>query len=165
MTTNTNPHEESTMTTGRMAELAEWWKTAERGSARKGDVVIEKVSDEQYNTFIAFEDDDQEYDEFRILERAPQPKPAWCDAVAVWASSRNQYVETRTVWKRKQRGWISTEGDVSAEDELIDPIPLIEARVTDEMVERGRNIGVRGRKPDAEMVRRILSSAFGLKTY
>lgn len=46
MTTNTNPHEESTMTTGRMAELAEWWKTAERGSARKGDVVIEKVSDE-----------------------------------------------------------------------------------------------------------------------
>lgn len=153
------------MTKNLMAELAERWKTAETGIARKGDTVIEKVSDEHYNTYIAFEDDDQEYDEFRIVERAPQPKPAWCDAVAVWASSRNQYVETRTVWKRKQRGWISTEGDVSTEDELIDPIPLIEARVTDEMVERGRNIGVKGRRPEAEMVRRILACGLGLEKY
>lgn len=163
MTTNTNPHKESTMTTGRMAELAEWWKTAEKGIARKGDVVIEKVSDEQYNTFIAFEDDNQEYDDFRILERAPQTKPAWHDAVAVIAKAP---LTERQVWRPDGEGtYYSTEGDNADAYELSDVTPLMEVKVTDEMVERGRNIGVKGRKPDAETVRRILSTALGLETY
>lgn len=171
MTTNTNPQKENTMTTDRMAELAEWWKTAERGIAREGDVVIQKVSDEQYNTFIAFEDDSQEYDDFRILERAPQPKPSWRDAVAVIAQTPQA---ERQVWRPDGEGtYYGTEGDKADDYELRDVTPLIEAKVADEMVlaalnaSTGLNMSAvtSFKRDEIEDMRYALTAALGLETY
>ena len=90
-------------------------------------------------------------------------EPAWRDAVAVIAKS---HLAESQVWRPDSEGtYYGTEGDVADDYELSDITPLIEMKVTDEMVERGRNIGAKGEKPDAEMVRRILASAFGLETY
>ena len=51
------------MTTNHIDQLTQWWEAAEQGAVQKGDIVIERVEDGQYNVFTAFES------EARILYR------------------------------------------------------------------------------------------------
>lgn len=157
------------MTTDRMAELAEWWENAEESDVfYPGDTWIRrrKARTGGWVYDVGRVTAERRYYDCRILARAPKPKPAWHDAVAVVARKEGDYGPTRReVFTRcNSDGWESM-NYCAHTAELIDPVPLMEVKVTDEMVERGRNIGVKGRKPDAEMVRRILSAALGLKTY
>jgi len=71
---------------------------------------------------------------YRILSRAPKPKPAWHDAVAVIAHT--DYCE-RQVWERESDGTYSgSAGDVAGDRDLRDVTPLVEAKVTDEATQR-----------------------------
>ena len=128
------------MTTNHIDQLNEWWKTAEKGAVQKGDTVIAQVADGQYNVFTAFDSVTQEYDKLRILARAPKPKPAWHDALAViatWDSGGDE--EFRGLWTYNGAGmWINMRGTEVHWDYLTDVTPLIEAKVTDEMVTRAQ---------------------------
>ena len=124
------------MTTNHIDQLTEWWETAEKGAVQEGDIVIERVEDGQYNVFTAFESEAREYDEFRILTRAP--KPAWHDAVAVIATFRDERGMVSGVWRPEGKPgyWEGPEGDVVHGDSLEAVTPLIEAKVTDETQDR-----------------------------
>ena len=130
------------MTTNHIDQLTEWWETAEKGAVQKGDIVIERVEDGQYNVFTAFESEAREYDEFRILARAPKPEPAWHDAVAVLARSASEADQSKRAvwtWDAAMERWYDEGGCHWANtDDLRDVTPLIEAKVTDEMVTRAQ---------------------------
>lgn len=147
-------------------QLKEWWENAEGyGSFREGDTLIFKYGDE-YTIQPAYEDGQIEHGtEERILSRAPKPKPAWHDAKAVIAST--DYCE-RQVWERDttyENRWYGTAGDGAVTRDLRDVTPLIEAKVTDEMVERGAQAGapagVRYLRPHE--VREVLAAALGIE--
>ena len=150
-------------------QLTEWWENAEVPTSatlpKDGDRIIIRYNSEWYE--VATADGDASVHDLssytRILARAPKPKPAWHDAVAVIASK--DYCE-RQVWERDttyENRWYGTAGDKAVTSDLREVTPLIEAKVTDEMVERGQNIGVKGRKPDAVLVRRIVTAALGIE--
>ena len=155
------------MTINHIDQLAEWWENAEEGVVQPGDTVIglTDADNDAYEVFVAQSGESEEYDFYRILSRAPKPKPAWHDAVAVIAhtarfSERRPFALTHTedVLDPYNTEWITR-------DDLLDPAPLIEAKVTDEMVKRGAQAstpaGVRYLRPYE--VREVLTAALGLE--
>jgi len=130
------------MTINHIDQLAEWWENAEEGAASEGDTVIWRNQRHRSGTY-AYEVGRQDRDEaaalpdyLRILSRAQKPKPAWHDAPAVIAST--DYCE-RQVWERDtthENRWYGTAGGGAVTSDLRDVTPLIEAKVTDEMVKR-----------------------------
>lgn len=153
------------MTTNHIDQLTEWWESAEKGVAEKGDTVINR-SDGETTVYVAAERARRQHPNTRILARAPKPKPAWHSAKAVVAST--DYCE-RQVWEWDFLGWNGSAGDVANTEDLRDVTPLIEAKVTDEMVERvfialdpvlNRHLSMT--KDDEEYVRYIVAAALGL---
>ncbi len=124
--------------------LSQWWKDAEvptRATLPKdGDRIIIRHNLEWYE--IATSDGDAGEDELsadtRVLARAPKPKPAWHDAVAVMARCEGAPSHHREAFMRLEAtpGYWKGEGGHAHSDDLRDVIPLVEARVTDEMVQR-----------------------------
>ena len=122
-------------------QLAQWYADAERitdtSLPRVGDTLIFPYNAGGYA--IEVEEDDWTPDDvvpgepFRILARAPRPKPAWHDAVAVIARTDDA---GRQVWERYMGSWCGTAGDEVDAEDLRDVTPLIEAKVTDGMVDR-----------------------------
>ena len=156
------------MTTNHIDQLAEWWSEAERAPFREGDVLIARFDARPmpFEIYSAACDSDTPADNVRILTRAPKPKPAWHSAKAVVAST--DYCE-RQVWEWDFLGWNGSAGDVANTEDLRDVTPLIEAKVTDEMVERvfialdpvlNRHLSMT--KDDEEYVRYIVAAALGL---
>ena len=124
--------------TAHIDTMQEWWKLAEVGIPQAGDTVLfdERHRGRGFRVMQATKDHPRGYDNARILSRAPKPKPAWHDAPAVIAST--DYCE-RQVWQRDTTygtPWYGTEGDGAVTSDLRDVTPLIEAKVTDEMVKR-----------------------------
>ena len=136
------------MTTNHVDQLAQWYADAERitdtNLPRIGDTLIFPYNADGYA--VVAEEDDWTPDDVvpgesvRILARAPKPKPAWHNAVAVIAHVDDFRGAQRRVFVRRTAdfGGICWEDEFSEwpPDDLIDPVPLIEAKVTDEMVER-----------------------------
>ena len=122
-------------------QIAQWYADAEQitetNLPRSGDTLIFPYNAGGYALEVEEDnwtpDDIVSGDGARILSRAPKPKPAWHDAKAVIAST--DYCE-RQVWERDSLGWYGTAGDTANTEDLRDVTPLIEAKVTDEMVER-----------------------------
>ena len=128
-------------------QLAEWWENAEEVEsgtvAREGDhIITRKHSSPHYPDAVTYVarllGKGEEYaiaaPYTRILHRAPKPKPAWHDAVAVIASTDRT---ERQVWEREGDGTYSgSAGDTADDFELRNVTPLIEAKVTDEMIDR-----------------------------
>ena len=127
-------------------QLAEWWENAEEVEsgtvAREGDhIITRKHPSPHYPDAVSYvthllgkgEDCAITAPYTRILHRAPKPKPAWHDAVAVIARTDDA---GRQVWERYMGSWCGTAGDEVDADDLRDVTPLIEAKVTDEMVDR-----------------------------
>lgn len=149
--------------------LKEWWENADQVAPMRGDLVIENVSDEdgpEYRIRKWPGDRKEKLSYVRVLE--PRPKPAWHDAVAVIAHT---YYGERRVWERDSLGWYSTGGDVANTEDLRDVTPLIEAKVTDEAMQRVFNAldpSVNWRlsmtKEDEKYVRHIVAAALGLET-
>ena len=130
------------MTTSHVDQLAQWYADAERitdtNLPRIGDTLIFPYNADGYA--IVAEEDDWTPDDvapgepFRILARAPKPKPAWHDAVAVMARCSNAPEGHREPFIRSEATrdvWAGEAGHARTED-LRDVTPLIEAKVTDE---------------------------------
>ena len=156
-------------------QLAEWYADAERitdtNLPRAGDTLIFPYNAGGYA--IEVEEDGWTPDTVipgepaRILSRAPIPKPAWHDAVAVVIAR----IERREVCVSMPGlgTWVNPLNDHELSTTIIekyDPTPLIEAKVTDEMIERGYY--AENTAPDGlsgpQCVRRILTAALGLET-
>ena len=139
------------MTTNHIDQLAQWYADAEQVTKtnlpRKGDTLIYP---RRTSGYIIEADGGGWAPEFvhsagetvRILARAPEPKPAWHDAVAVIAETgdddtRRAFVPQYNAETGDERlgTWADWQDGYDA-SELIDPVPLIEAKVTDEARER-----------------------------
>ena len=152
--------------TAHIDTLKEWWENAEVGDPKDGDVIIEWAGDgHAVRTFLEDERDNlYAACTYRILARAPKPKPAWHDAAAVIAST--DYCE-RQVWQRDtthENRWYGTAGDGAVTSDLLDVTPLIEAKVTDEMVERASDWDMNNPMFGDEDMRKLLHAALGLET-
>ena len=162
------------MTTNHVDQLAQWYAKAEQITSANlpcaGDALIFPYNADGYA--IEAEEDGWTPDDLvpgepvRILARAPKPKPAWHDAVAVIAhtarfSERRPFALTHTedVLDPYNTEWITR-------DDLLDPAPLIEAKVTDEMVERleGHFLNTANMALPEGLARRMLTAALGLET-
>ena len=123
--------------TAHIDTLKEWWENAEEGVIEKGDTVINR-SDGETTVYVATERARRQHPCVRILSRAPEPKPAWHDAVAVIARDRDARGAATGVWVQEGKPgyWEGPEGDVLASDLLEDVTPLIEAKVTEAMIDR-----------------------------
>ena len=171
------------MTTNHIDQLAQWYADAEQVTKtnlpRKGDTLIYP---RRTSGYIIEADGGGWAPEFvhsagetvRILARAPEPKPAWHDAVAVIAETgdddtRRAFVPQYNAETGDERlgTWADWQDGYDA-SELIDPVPLIEAKVTDEMVERYRDEEMKWRLEGAtshpSVARLLLTAALGLET-
>ena len=125
------------MTTNHIDQLAEWWENAEEGVIEKGDTVINR-SDGETTVYVAVERARRQHPSARILSRAPKPKPAWHDAVAVIAEV-HAFDLPRVFVKDDDGIWNDAlTGRGYSSDALSHVTPLIEAKVTDEMVTRAQ---------------------------
>lgn len=119
--------------------LNAWWSSAERGEAEPGDWIITHSPDDTNPAYIIEQAPhyplSSKRQPYRILHRAPKPVPAWHNAVAVIAG----YPESREAYTRTETGLWESANCLLYAHELIDPVPLIEATVTDEMVLRALN--------------------------
>lgn len=154
-------------------QLKEWWENAEDAPANPGDRIIERhvtgVNDEDTYYSIGTHREGMRSligkSGTRILTRAPKPRPAWHDAVAVIA--HHEMRARRQVWTRMDKEinfWKGSTGDEATTADLINPVPLIEARVTDEMVAKGSlaYIGRRGGVIPDDTIRAVITAALGL---
>src|SRR5699024_684682 len=141
---NNHPPTRRLNMTAHIDTLKEWWENAEVGDPKDGDVIIEWAGDgHAVRTFLEDERDNlYAACTYRILARAPKPKPAWHDAVAVIAETgdddtRRAFVPQYNAETGDERlgTWADWQDGYDA-SELIDPVPLIEAKVTDEARER-----------------------------
>ena len=156
------------MTSNHIDQLDKWWDEAEEGVIEKGDTVINR-SDGETTVYIATKRAGRQYPAARILARAPKPKPAWHDADYVIAHTDGK---SRHVWanNRFMKRW---EDGVSWShaDDLRDVTPLIEAKVTDEMVLAALNASTgldmltvtSFKRDEIEDMRLALTAALGLE--
>ena len=156
------------MTTNHIDTLKEWWSEAEEGVIEKGDTVINWFGGET-TVYVAAERARRQNPHTRILARATKPKPAWHDAVAVIAHTDDGHI--RQVWERDgDTGyWCGTEGYLVRTEKLRDVTPLIEAKVTDEMVARAMkfwdpNCPGEHDADDIQWAREFITAALGLET-
>ena len=123
------------MTTNYIDQLTEWWENAEEGVIEKGDTVINR-SDGETTVYVATVRARRQHPNTRILARAPKPKPAWHDAVAVIAEV-HAFDLPRVFVKDDDGIWNDAlTGRGYSPDALSHVTPLIEAKVTDEARER-----------------------------
>ena len=150
--------------------MQEWWKLAEVGIPQAGDTVIfdERHRGLGFHVTQATTDHPRGYDNARILARAPKPKPAWVNARAIIARTDEDPRPSVWTWHKSMDRWDDEGGCHWANtDDLRDVTPLIEAKVTDEMVDRVREYkDFTGRRYFAsrEGARHLLAIALGLET-
>src|SRR5699024_4306416 len=169
---NNHPPTRRLNMTAHIDTLKEWWSEAEEGVIEKGDTVSNWFGGET-TVYVAAERARRQNTHTRILARAPKPKPAWHDALAVMARCSNAPEGHREPFIRSEATpdvWIG-EGGCGHTDDLRDVTPLIEAKVTDEAMQRVFNAldpAVNKRlsmtKEDEEYVRYIVTAALGLET-
>lgn len=162
--------------------LESWWNNASVTSPREGDTIIFREAREDGTHYYGIETAEEDFagdSKTRILHRAPKPRPAWHDAVAVIATYRDDCGMVSGVWtpEGKPGYWEGPEGDVVASERLENVTPLIEARVTDEMIRKARKAVIDweyrprldttirldlGDKGSTRLARDILTAALGL---
>lgn len=157
------------MTTNHIDQLAEWWENAEKDATiNKGDLVIEDRRDRE-GGFDIWPVHDATHplarSDRRILSRAPKPKPAWHDAIAVIANADGD----TCVWVRAIEDdgiWFDGEGEASVTtDDLRDVTPLIEAKVTVAAVRAVDALLARYGMPTSEATATAVTrAALGLET-
>lgn len=149
--------------------LEVWFDSGETGKYKMGDTIICKGNG-GYSIMVANHSSTMDPDEdSRILHRAPKPKPAWHDAVAVIAKGQAEW-DHREAFTRSddypETRWVCNQGVTFKSEDLFDVTPLIEQKVTDEMVERYRDEEMKWRLEGApshpSVARHLLAAALGL---
>ena len=148
--------------------LTEWWDEATPGIPKTGDTYIEDERNRGSSFRIVEAATDHKYgfENIRILARAPKPKPAWHDAVAVIAGTRD-FGYPRVFVKDDDGIWNDAlSGRGHSPDALCNPTPLIEATVTAEMVllAGGSLKRATGYDYAYAIVKDALTAALGLET-
>ena len=145
--------------------LTEWWDEATPGIPKTGDTYIEDERNRGSSFRIVEAATDHKYgfENIRILARAPKPKPAWHEAVAVIAGTRD-FGYPRVFVKDDDGIWNDAlSGRGHSPDALCNPTPLIEAKVTDEMVDRLRDaVSDHSGKVSRDDIRAWVRAALGL---
>lgn len=122
-------------------QMSAWWDEAAPGIPKMGDTYIEdeRHRGSSFRIVEAATDHKYGFENIRILHRAPAPKPAWHNAVAVIASHVDS--DHRSTWTPDPYliNWWTTDDDARHADDLRNVTPLIEAKVTDEMCDRVRD--------------------------
>ena len=163
------------MTSNHIDQLAQWYAKAEQITSANlpcaGDALIFPYNAGGYA--VEAEEDGWTPDDVvpgesvRILHRAPKPKPAWHDAVAVMARCSNAPEGHREPFIRSEATrdvWAGEAGHARTED-LRNVTPLIEANVTDEMIDRILDvIGARFDNYPAGIGEELAVAALGLET-
>ena len=162
------------MLTTHIDTLREWFDNAEDGDIYEGDTFIRHLPEVGRFVVGVAEEVLGAHPDYRILARAPKPKPAWHDAVAVTATATDDLGDEITaVWVREgDELWRSDEGGMVLRDDLRDVTPLIEAKVTGAMTVaaisayRGidRSALSEFTRDEVEDMRRALAAALGLET-
>lgn len=127
-------------------QMKEWWDGAESDAVtRTGDTVI-KRGRAGYDLYEVFSEDVghhiSEFEGCRILERAPKPKPAWHDSVAVMADAsqdeEGNIHRTAFIYHVLHEQWEDGQGGEfrTWQMEHLNPVPLIPAVVTEEARDR-----------------------------
>ena len=166
------------MTTNHIDQLAQWWDEAEQITNTNlpcaGDALIFPYNAGGYA--VEAEEDDWTPDDVvpgepvRILSRAP--KPAWHNAVATIAHIGGNELP-RVLVARIDGAFVDgMTGHAYAADRLRDVTPLIEAKVTDEMILAALNASTgldmltvtSFKRDEIEDMRLALSAALGLET-
>ena len=170
------------MTTDHVDQLAQWYAEAEQITKTNlpcaGDALIFPYNAGGYA--VEAEEDGWTPDDVvpgesvRILARAPKPKPAWVNAAYVLAyapADVSDFGELRKVYYRRADGrYVDWNAKVSwGRADLRDVTPLIEAKVTNEMVERAKR---KFEHLNSEMLyvksdwafEKVLTAALGLET-
>lgn len=151
--------------------LESWWNNASVAYPREGDTIIFREAREDGSHYYGIETAEEDFaggDNIRILHRAPAPKPAWHNAIAVIATldqTANGLRAEDAVWARDPNDGIWTEafnGLCADSSELSAVTPLIEARVTDEMVDRAYRWFSSGHYGFRDQLREVLHAALGL---
>lgn len=172
-----NTSKERTMTTDHIDQLAQWYADAEQVTKtnlpNKGDTLIYPCRTSGY----IIESDGGGWtpelvrstgETVRILARAPKPKPAWHAARAVIATADDEDGDAFTGTWIPEAGdrWLSDEGHVVSGDDLRDVTPLIEAKVTDEMVARVSDVlrDAYGTYDNGYTATEVVTAALGLDT-
>ena len=151
-------------------QLTQWWDEAEIPNAntlpRDGDRIIVRYNSEWYEIATAdgYADESEIGSNTRILARTPKPKPAWHDAVAVIAEV-HAFDLPRVFVKGDDGIWNDAlTGRGYSPDALSHVTPLIEAKVTDEMVDRARDyMSINtGQTHTHNAIRGVITTALGL---
>ena len=155
------------MTSNHLDQLAEWWETAEQGAHKPGDTIIIDLGDDGYRIDTASTSWVYwgRYGDTRILARAPKPKPAWHDAVAVMAVTPGR-PERRVFIRDDEPGWWGDADSSYETDELAHVTPLIEAKVTDEAVARVSDVlrAHYGTHDNDYTATEVITAALGIET-
>ena len=152
------------MTINHIDQLTEWWENAEEGAIEKGDTVINR-SDSETTVYVATVSTRRQHPNARILSRAPKPKPAWHDAVAVMAVTPGR-PERRVFIRDDEPGWWGDADSSYETDELAHVTPLIEAKVTDEAVARVSDVlrAHYGTHDNDYTATEVITAALGIET-
>ena len=111
-----------TTATDILTQLEELWEGAEPGPFEAEDAIILKYADGTY-AFRSRAGYRDETERIRVIERAKPRAPEWEAVVAsyVWSESHR-----REVYFRIEGGAWESNTHVALDDELVDPVPLVE---------------------------------------
>lgn len=108
-----------------LTELKELWETAEPGPFGVGDTLIIQYSGGEYavHPSVGYDSEGATVDHIRVLERAEPKAPEWEAVVAsyVWSGDHR-----REVYHRIEDGAWESNTHIALDDELVDPVPLVE---------------------------------------
>lgn len=121
-----------TTATDIQAQLKEAWENAERVAPQEGDTYISfnVTADCTYSVGVARWELTPE--RYRLLERAKPKAPEWEAVVASYVHSESHL---REVYYRAKDGLWESNTRVASDDELVDPVPLVELPSREEILE------------------------------
>ena len=113
-----------TTATDTLAQLEELWETAEPGPFRQGDTIIIHRHNGEYGIRprAGYDSEGAKFGHIRVLERAKPKRPEWEAVVASYVHSESHQ---REVYFRIE-GALESNTHVALDDELVDPVPLVE---------------------------------------
>lgn len=122
-----------TTATDILTQLEELWEAAEPGPFRQGDTIIVHRHNGEYGIRprAGYDSEGAKFSHVRVLERAKPKRPEWEAVVASYVHSESHQ---REVYFRIEDGAWESNTHVALDDELVDPVPLVELPTEEELL-------------------------------